>query len=125
MERQYDIIIVGCGIGGGALATVMARAGYSVLALEKSAAYRDLVRGEWLAQWGVDEARRIGLYGTLIAAGGHHLKRHRFYGDATTAPEAEEGTLDLTALLPGSAGPLCLGHPTHCEALHNAAIAAG
>ena len=43
---SYDLAIVGGGIGGSALAKVMARAGYSVLLLEQSEAYVDRVRGE-------------------------------------------------------------------------------
>ncbi|MGJ3626820.1 SDR family NAD(P)-dependent oxidoreductase [Sphingomonas sp. MMS24-JH45] len=66
----YDLIVVGGGIGGSALAAVMARAGKSVLLLEKSTAYEDRVRGEWIAPWGVAETRRLGLYDTLVAAGG-------------------------------------------------------
>jgi flavin-dependent dehydrogenase len=44
MDR-YDLIVVGGGIGGSALATVMARAGRSVLLLEKSEVFEDQVRG--------------------------------------------------------------------------------
>ena len=73
---DYDLIIVGGGIGGGALATVMARAGKSVLLLEQSEVYEDKVRGEWISPWGVAETKRLGLYDTLRAAGGHHLTRH-------------------------------------------------
>ena len=122
-ETEHDLIIIGCGIGGGALATVMARAGYSVLALERSAVYRDRVRGEWMAMWGVAEAKRLGLYDVLMEAGGHHLTRHCTYGDGVNATEAE--VLDMSALSPESPGPLCLGHPTHCQTLHDAALAAG
>ncbi|WP_370653639.1 NAD(P)-binding protein, partial [Phenylobacterium sp.] len=35
----YDLAIVGGGVGGSALATVMAREGYSVLLLEQSETY--------------------------------------------------------------------------------------
>ena len=73
MAEDFDIVIVGGGIGGGALATVLAREGLSVLVLEKSTVYRDHVRGEWLAPWGVVELKRLGLYDTVRAAGGHHL----------------------------------------------------
>ena len=51
-NSTYDAIIIGCGIGGGALATVLGRAGKSVLVLEKATVYRDRVRGEWIAPWG-------------------------------------------------------------------------
>ena len=57
----YDLIIVGGGIGGSALAIVMARDGRKVLLLEKSEHYEDRVRGEWIAPWGVTETRRLGL----------------------------------------------------------------
>ena len=53
MAADFDVAIIGGGIGGGALATVLARDGLSVLVLEKSTVYRDHVRGEWLAPWGV------------------------------------------------------------------------
>ena len=49
MTDHVDLVIVGGGIGGGALATVLAGAGASVLVLEKSTVYRDQVRGEWIA----------------------------------------------------------------------------
>ena len=64
MKRMasYDLIIVGGGIGGSALAQIMAGAGRSVLLLEQSEVYEDRVRGEWIAPWGVDEVKRVGLY---------------------------------------------------------------
>jgi len=51
MAEQRDIVVIGGGIGGAALATVLARAGHAVLVLEKSTVYRDRVRGEWIAPW--------------------------------------------------------------------------
>lgn len=121
----YDLIIVGGGIGGGALATVMARTGKSVLVLEKSEVFEDRVRGEWIAPWGVVETRRIGLYDTLVAAGGHHLTEHITY-DESLAPEAAEAApLPLNMLIPDIPGPLCIGHPHHCQTLYEAAQAAG
>ena len=44
-----DVVVVGAGIGGSALATALARGGLSVLVLEQETEYRDRVRGEWLA----------------------------------------------------------------------------
>ena len=124
-NQTYDLAIIGGGIGGGALATVMARAGHSVLLLEKSPVYRDMVRGEWMAQWGVVEAKRIGLYDDLMAAGGHHLSRHITYGDAADPAEAEAAALPISALVPDVLGPLCIGHPAHCELLHKLSGDAG
>jgi 2-polyprenyl-6-methoxyphenol hydroxylase-like FAD-dependent oxidoreductase len=121
----YDAIIVGGGIGGSALATVLARAGRAVLLLEQSDAYQDRVRGEWIAPWGVVEVQRLGLYDLLRGAGGHHVTRHVTY-DETISPEAAEArTLPLGMFAPGVPGPLCLGHPKHCQTLFDAAKAAG
>ena len=83
--QTYDLIIVGGGIGGSALAQVMARSGRSVLLLEQSDVYQDRVRGEWIAPWGVDEVKRVGLYELLVGAGGHHLTQHVTY-DAGVDP---------------------------------------
>ncbi len=125
MTDRYDLIIVGGGIGGGAMATVMARFGHSVLVLEKSMAYRDRVRGEWMAPWGVVEAKRLGLYGDLIAEGGHHLSRHITYGDTIDPKDAEANVMPVAALVPDVPGPLCIGHPAHCELLHRTSVGAG
>lgn len=123
--NDWDLVIVGGGIGGSALATVMARAGRSVLLLEASAAYQDRVRGEWIAPWGVSETRRLGLYDLLLAAGGHHLSRHITY-DESRAPEvAEAMALPLDQFVPDVPGPLCIRHPVQCQTLFDAAAAAG
>jgi 2-polyprenyl-6-methoxyphenol hydroxylase-like FAD-dependent oxidoreductase len=122
---SYDIIIVGGGIGGPALATVMARAGRSVLLLEQSEAYVDRVRGEWISPWGVAEVRRLGLYEVLTAAGGHHLSRHVGYHEGGDPRASEEHAIDLGRFVDGVPGPLCLGHPKHCQTLFDAALAAG
>lgn len=121
----YDAIIVGGGIGGSALATVLARAGKRVLLLEASEAYQDRVRGEWIAPWGVTEVKRVGLYDLLVGAGGHHVTKHVTYDESWTPAEAEARTLPLSIFAPEVAGPLCLGHPKHCQTLFDAAKAAG
>ena len=124
MTSSYDAIIVGGGFAGGAMATVLARGGKSVLVLEKSDMYRDLVRGEWIAPWGVVESKRMGLYETLAAADGHHVPFHVEYGEGIDVAEAEAARLPL-GFLPGVPGPLCIGHPAACNALNMSAVAAG
>lgn len=122
---DYDLIVVGGGIAGSALATVMAREGWKILLLEKSDAYEDRVRGEWIAPWGVAETMRVGIYDTLMAAGGHHVTEHVTY-DENFAPDfCEKDILPLSMFVPDVPGPLCIGHPHHCQTLFDAASAAG
>lgn len=125
MTETYDLIIVGGGIAGGGLATVMARAGKSVLVLEKTTEYPDLVRGEWLAPWGVVEARRTGLLEEMVNAGGHYLTRHITFGEGIDPDEAIGRALDMSTFFPGVPGPLCVRHPFACQALTESAAAAG
>ncbi|MBI3759141.1 MAG: FAD-dependent monooxygenase [Deltaproteobacteria bacterium] len=115
MAENFDVVIVGGGIGGGALGTVLARAGLSVLVLEKSTVYRDIVRGEWMAPWGVLELIRLGLYDAVRAAGGHHVARHWACDEDLPHDEALAMAVDLTTFVPGVAGPLCIGHPALCQ----------
>lgn len=121
----YDLIVVGGGIGGSALAAVMARAGKSVLLLEKSTEYEDRVRGEWIAPWGVTETKRVGLYDALVAAGGHHLTSHVTYDETRDPAAAEAAAMPLGMFAEGVAGPLCIRHPVHCQTLFDQAAAAG
>lgn len=122
---DFDLIIIGGGIGGSALAAVMARAGRSVLLLEQSEAFADRVRGEWIAPWGVSEVKRLQLYDVLTNAGGHHVTRHVTYDETRSPQEAEARALPLNIFAPEVPGPLCLGHPRHCQTLLDAAKAAG
>lgn len=120
-----EVVIIGAGIAGGALAGALARAGRAVLLLERTLEHKDVVRGEWIAPWGVEEVKRLGLYDLYMANGGHHLSRHVTYGEEFTREEAEAQTLNLAALLPGNLGPLCLGHPRMCDLLDAEAVRAG
>jgi 2-polyprenyl-6-methoxyphenol hydroxylase-like FAD-dependent oxidoreductase len=128
MEKNGNpqVVIVGAGIGGSALATVLARAGVAVTMLEKSLVHIDQVRGEWLAPWGVAETQGLGLYETLVAAGGHHLARHIGYGDDIDAETAEAQSLDLTVFEnAGFKPPLCMRHPEMCDLLNAEAMKSG
>ena len=128
MEKHTnpEVVIVGAGIGGSALATVLSRAGITVTILEKSQVHVDHVRGEWLAPWGVAETQRLGLYDTLIAAGGHHLGRHIGYSDDIDPAEAESQPLDFKAFEgAGFKPPLCMRHPDMCDLLNREATTSG
>ncbi|HEY1297819.1 MAG TPA: FAD-dependent oxidoreductase [Chloroflexota bacterium] len=60
IDGQFDLIVVGGGIAGSALATVMARSGARVAVLERQSVYRDHVRGEYMQPWGVADAQHLG-----------------------------------------------------------------
>jgi len=122
---NYDVVIVGGGIGGGALSWNLARAGVSVLVLERTVEYADVVRGEWIAPWGIPETRALAVYPLYRAHGGHHVTRHVTYDEDVPPRVAERAAIDMTSMLPDNPGPLCIGHPTMCNALNEAARAAG
>jgi 2-polyprenyl-6-methoxyphenol hydroxylase-like FAD-dependent oxidoreductase len=124
-RETFEVIIIGGGIAGNALAAVLARAGRAVLVLERSTVYRDKVRGEIFHTWGVAEAQRLGLYTTLIRSGGIHHTRFVPYDETAEPAEAEAAALALDSILPGEPGTLGVGHPSACEALSSAAAAAG
>jgi 2-polyprenyl-6-methoxyphenol hydroxylase-like FAD-dependent oxidoreductase len=125
MTQSFDVVIVGGGIAGSALATVLGRAGLDVCVLERQTEYKDRVRGEWMAPWGVAEAQRVGLYDVFARAGGHHVVRNIGYGDWVAPEKAEADAPSFKNMLPGVEGPLCLAHFTATEALAQAAEAAG
>ncbi|MBI3735532.1 FAD-dependent monooxygenase, partial [Candidatus Sumerlaeota bacterium] len=64
-EQGYDLVIVGGGLGGSALAKVMAENGKRTVVLEREVRFRDRVRGEGLVPWGGSEAQQLGLYRLL------------------------------------------------------------
>ena len=66
---MYDLIAVGGGLAGAALARALAQHGRRVLVIEREARFRDRVRGEYLHAWGAIEAHALDLLGVLSAAG--------------------------------------------------------
>jgi menaquinone-9 beta-reductase len=66
MNTDYDVITVGGGLGGAALAKVLAENGKHVLVVERETEFKDRIRGEWIAPWGAVEAQQLGLYDTLL-----------------------------------------------------------
>jgi len=124
-QESVDVVVVGGGIAGSALATVLARAGLEVLVLERQTAYRDKVRGEFLACWGVAEMQRLNLEKPLLDAGGCYMTRALFYDEVFDPSEVEARARPLDQLLPGVPGGFDVGHPEACEALNRAAAEAG
>ena len=119
-STTYDIITVGGGLGGSALAKVMAERGARVLVLESETRFRDRVRGEAMMPWGVAEARELGIYETIMASGGHELPWWDSYiGTGRT------GHRDLTATTVPRTPIVAFYHPGMQESLTEAAAGAG
>lgn len=125
MTSSADVVVVGGGIAGGALATALARGGLDVVMLERQTAYRDKVRGEVFLPWGAAEARTLGLDQALLDAGGGYATRIGRFEEWIAPDEAESQATPLDRLLPGVPGSLNVGHPEACEALVGTAEAAG
>lgn len=125
MTDDVDVVVVGGGIAGGALGTVLATAGRSVLVLERSTEYRDRVRGEYMAPWGVADARRLGLLEVLLAAGGNVITQIVSYDETVEPSIAEQASVQLDGLLPDVPGAVGIRHPVACGALETAACDVG
>jgi len=113
-HAQPDVVIVGAGIAGGALGTVLARAGFEVLLLERETIYPDRVRGEYLTPWGVTELTKLALLQPLRDAGALVSRRNIPYDELYGPAEAEARVFDLTKMHAEKLGALCLGHPATC-----------
>lgn len=120
MATDYDLVTVGGGIGGSSLALAMSRKGARVLVVERETRFRDRVRGEALAPWGVAEARRLGTLDLLRERCGHELRWWRIYVGGQPMIER-----DLVATTPQRSGWLTFYHPEMQEILIGAAAAAG
>jgi menaquinone-9 beta-reductase len=123
--KDPDVVVVGAGIAGASIAAVLARGGLQVLLLERQRTYRDRVRGEYMAEWGVLEARALGIE-TVIR--GTHAVDARYsvpYDELVDPPAAETARGDRSTLLPGVRGPLCASHPGACQALAGEAVRLG
>jgi 2-polyprenyl-6-methoxyphenol hydroxylase-like FAD-dependent oxidoreductase len=120
-----DLVIVGGGIGGGAVATVLARDGIEIVVLECETVFPDRVRGEWIAPWGVAEAKRLDLLDLLREHGGLYISRNVLYDEIWSPDIAERHAMDMTVMHPDIPGPLCIGHPLMCNVFHGAAVAGG
>src|SRR6266851_4193703 len=117
---DYDIVTVGGGIGGSAIAKAMAEHGKSVLVLERETSFKDRVRGEWMAPWGAAETKKLGLYDDLIAAGGCPAPKFAAFAGPAPMP-VRDFTVDCAL----KAAALAMYHPAMQEAVLAAAEKAG
>jgi menaquinone-9 beta-reductase len=124
-DSKPDVVIVGAGIAGSALAMSLAGFGHSVMLLEKSTVHVERVRGEFIVPWGVAEARALGILDVLENAGANYTVRSIPYGEELSPEDAPNYPVPMDQMVPGVQGALNLGHPRICNALNAAAIAAG
>ena len=116
----YDIITVGGGLAGAALAKAMAERDARVLVLEQEITFKERLLGETLMPWGGAEARALGLYDDLKSAVGHEVRWLDTYLGPVHFP-----LRDLVETTPSRTPFLSFHHPRMQEQLLNAAATAG
>ncbi len=117
--QKYDAVTVGGGLGGAALATVLAGAGRKVLVLERTTEFRDRVRGEVLVPWGRVEAQKLGLE-ELLGTASNEMRYWESYFDGALVFRR-----DLATQSPLARAMFCFYHPRAQDLLLDAARKAG
>jgi 2-polyprenyl-6-methoxyphenol hydroxylase-like FAD-dependent oxidoreductase len=119
-NETYDVVTVGGGLGASALARSLALAGRKVLVLERETQFKDRVRGEQVASWGVAEARELGIMELLLKNCAHEMK----WFDAYIGPMLinHRDTVETT---PQGLPNMTFFHPRMQETLITAAAEAG
>jgi 2-polyprenyl-6-methoxyphenol hydroxylase-like FAD-dependent oxidoreductase len=120
-----DVVVVGGGIAGSALAVQLARGGLEVTVLERTREFPDRVRGETMPPWGYLELVQSDLLDVVLRAEGSIAERYVSYGDTASVEQAEASAVDATAVVPGAAGSVNLSHPGACQALLDEAAVQG
>ena len=106
---NYDVVIVGGGLGGSTLAKNLAEAGHRVLVLERETRFKDRVRGEQMHPWGVTAAQSLGVYDQIV---GNQTRWWITYMGGT--PVAKR---DLAETTPHGVGSFNFYHPDMQESL--------
>jgi len=120
LHPHFDIVCIGGGLAGAALAKRMASRGCKVLVLERAQRFQDRVRGEATHPWGTHEARELGLDELVRKASGMEVVRT----DECVAPGAAKPR-DNVATTPFRLPRLTFSHPEMQEALLGETEAAG
>jgi 2-polyprenyl-6-methoxyphenol hydroxylase-like FAD-dependent oxidoreductase len=98
----------------------MAEGGYRVLVIEREKSFKDRVRGEYMSPWGAADAKKLGVYEAIIAAGGRETPKFAVHAGPAALPVrdlVEESALGMA--------PLTMYHPAMQEGLIAVAEAAG
>ena len=111
-ELDCDLLVVGGGLAGSALALVMARAGASVVVVERERAFRDRIRGEVLHPWGVAEAHALDLVEPLLRDCAREMPMLTGHVGGAAGP-----TRDTRVIEPHRLASLTFAHPAMQETL--------
>ena len=120
MATDFDIITIGGGLGGSALAKAMSENGKRVLIVEREEQFKDRVRGEQMSTWGVEEVRLLGIYELLVGSCANEMKWWDMYVGSMKIMHR-----DFPATTPQGLPNLTFYHPQMQETLLGAAKAAG
>ncbi len=118
-RTDYDIVVVGGGLGGAAVATVMAKTGARVLVVERETQFQDRVRGEFMEPWGVAETRRLGIYDAIRGAANDNRYWQIYIGEMKLARR------DCVTTTPHNLPNLAIYHPALQELVLAEAAKAG
>jgi menaquinone-9 beta-reductase len=116
---SIDVLVVGGGLAGSALAISLAREGVDVLLVERERVFRDRVRGEVMAAWGTVEAKQLGLFELLRERCAIEVRYLTYHVEGVGEP------LDLSTAAPHFEPSLAFHHPVMQEALIEEAALAG
>jgi 2-polyprenyl-6-methoxyphenol hydroxylase-like FAD-dependent oxidoreductase len=116
---SYDLISVGGGLAGAALAYSLAPRGARCLVLERETRFRDRVRGEAMPPWGVAEARELGIERLLLDTCANSVPILKLSAGAPGPPR------DLLETTPHRSGFLDFYHPAMQDVMLAAAAEAG
>jgi 2-polyprenyl-6-methoxyphenol hydroxylase-like FAD-dependent oxidoreductase len=123
---DVDLVVVGGGIAGSAIAGRMSAAGAKVLVLEQTERFTDRVRGEYIAAWGVREVVALGLWDVVEAVAHSNLLTHFVGFEERIAEDVALASMrDFTAMMPDVPGAFGVSHPGVSEALLAHAAACG
>jgi 2-polyprenyl-6-methoxyphenol hydroxylase-like FAD-dependent oxidoreductase len=116
--EKVDLVVVGGGIAGSAIAGRMSAEGARVLVLEQSERFVDRVRGEYITPWGAREVIALGLW-DVVRAVDHCNVFTRFVGFEEGIPEdvAIASMRDFNVMVPDVPGAFGVSHPGLSEAL--------
>jgi 2-polyprenyl-6-methoxyphenol hydroxylase-like FAD-dependent oxidoreductase len=121
-----DVVVLGGGVAGCAIAATLAAGGRSVTVLERELVYTDKVRGEGLVNWGVQQAIDLGLGEVVLGIDDASIMtRYVGYDETISIDRARTRARDLAGAIPGVPGTIGVGHPELRQALADRAVSRG